>query len=224
MAFFRCDVMSESLGMATSVLVTMPDTGDLAAAPVVYLLHGLTDNCTGWLRYTQAEHLARTHGAILIVPEVQRSFYTDMACGPKYFTYINQELPTLCRRFFGIQPVPERTYIMGLSMGGYGAMKCAFTAPQQYAGCAGFSSVAEIQAELGGEIPRRNVPHAPPVFGLRPAGQSVPRQPTPARYLAGDELAPDLVRSPRRPQLVFLERGTGKSDERTFGKLEMTAS
>ena len=88
MAFFRCDVMSESLGMATSVLVTMPDTGDLAAAPVVYLLHGLTDNCTGWLRYTQAEHLARTHGAILIVPEVQRSFYTDMACGPKYFTYI----------------------------------------------------------------------------------------------------------------------------------------
>ena len=40
MAFFRCDVMSESLGMATSVLVTMPDTGDLAAAPVVYLLHG----------------------------------------------------------------------------------------------------------------------------------------------------------------------------------------
>lgn len=71
-----------------------------------------------------------------------------MACGPKYFTYINQELPTLCRRFFGIQPIPERTYIMGLSMGGYGAMKCAFTAPQQYAGCAGFSSVAEIQAEL----------------------------------------------------------------------------
>ena len=57
MAFFRCDVISESLGMATSVLVTMPDTGDLAAAPVVYLLHGLTDNCTGWLRYTQAEHL-----------------------------------------------------------------------------------------------------------------------------------------------------------------------
>lgn len=82
MAFFRCDVMSESLGMATSVLVTMPDTGDLAAAPVVYLLHGLTDNCTGWLRYTQAEHLARTHGAILIVPEVQRSFIPIWPAAP----------------------------------------------------------------------------------------------------------------------------------------------
>ncbi|MFQ8993747.1 MAG: hypothetical protein ACLR51_07605 [Subdoligranulum sp.] len=37
---FRCDVMSESLGISNIGLVTMPDTGDLAAAPVVYLLHG----------------------------------------------------------------------------------------------------------------------------------------------------------------------------------------
>lgn len=150
MAFFRCDLMSQSLGMATSVLVTMPDTGELDNAPVIYLLHGLTDNCTGWARYTQAEHLARIHGAILVMPEVQRSYYTDMACGPKYFTYINKELPELCRRYFGIEPKPERTYIMGLSMGGYGAMKCAFTTPQQYAGCAAFSSAAIIQNSLPG--------------------------------------------------------------------------
>ena len=65
MAFFRCDLMSESLGMTTSVLVTMPDTDDLDTAPIIYLLHGLTDNCTGWARYTQAEHLARTHIAAI---------------------------------------------------------------------------------------------------------------------------------------------------------------
>ena len=71
MAFFRCDVMSESLGMATSVLVTMPDTGDLVAAPVVYLLHGLTDNCTGWLRHSphpgplcRPHHNRLSHGRI----------------------------------------------------------------------------------------------------------------------------------------------------------------
>ena len=110
MAFFRCDLMSESLGMTTSVLVTMPDTDDLDTAPIIYLLHGLTDNCTGWARYTQAEHLARTHSAILIMPEVQRSFYTDMACGPKYFTYVNQELQAMVRRFLVFSPTrPERT-------------------------------------------------------------------------------------------------------------------
>ena len=145
MAFFRCDVMSESLGMATSVLVTMPDTGDLAAAPVVYLLHGLTDNCTGWLRYTQAEHLARTHGAILIVPEVQRSFYTDMAYGLPYFTYVSEELPAVCRRMFGLGAAREQNYIFGLSMGGYGAMKCALTYPGRYAGAASFSGVCDLR-------------------------------------------------------------------------------
>ena len=145
MAFFRCDVMSESLGMATSVLVTMPDTGDLAAAPVVYLLHGLTDNCTGWLRYTQAEHLARTHGAILIVPEVQRSFYTDMAYGLPYFTYVSEELPAVCRRMFGLGAAREQNYIFGLSMGGYGAMKCALTYPDRYAGAASFSGVCDLR-------------------------------------------------------------------------------
>lgn len=54
----------------------------------------------------------------------------------------------MVRRFFGIHPNPARTYIMGLSMGGYGALKCALTAPQQYAGAAGFSSVADIKAKL----------------------------------------------------------------------------
>ena len=148
MAFFRCDVMSESLGMATSVLVTMPDTGDLAAAPVVYLLHGLTDNCTGWLRYTQAEHLARTHGAILIVPEVQRSFYTDMTYGLPYFTYVSEELPAVCRRMFGLGAAREKNYIFGLSMGGYGAMKCALTYPDRYAGAASFSGVMRSPAGM----------------------------------------------------------------------------
>ena len=239
--------MSESLGMATSVLVTMPDTGDLAAAPVVYLLHGLTDNCTGWLRYTQAEHLARTHGAILIVPEVQRSFYTDMACGPKYFTYINQELPTLCRRFFGIQPVPERTYIMGLSMGGYGAMKCAFTAPQQYAGCAGFfprwrksrpncpSSAAGMKIRQFSRTAlcrhrmicltwwRNSATERCPMPRLFLAcGQQDSLYPANLRLrdtLQAMNLAPDLVRSPGDHNWFFWNDALGKSDERTFGKI-----
>ena len=99
--------------MATSVLVTMPDTGDLAAAPVVYLLHGLTDNCTGWLRYTQAEHLARTYGAILIVPEVQRSFYTDMPAAPSISPTLTRNCQTLCRRFFGIQPYRSALILWG---------------------------------------------------------------------------------------------------------------
>lgn len=110
MAFFRCDLMSESLGMTTSVLVTMPDTDNLDTAPIIYLLHGLTDNCTGWARYTQAEHLARTHSAILIMPEVQRSFYTDMPAGQSISPTSTRNCKRWCAAFLAFSPTrPERT-------------------------------------------------------------------------------------------------------------------
>lgn len=59
------------------------------------------------------------------MPEVQRGFYTDMVYGPAYFTYITEELPRLCASLFRVTEDPARTYIAGLSMGGYGALKAA---------------------------------------------------------------------------------------------------
>jgi putative tributyrin esterase len=90
------------------------------------------------------------------MPEVQRSFYADMAQGPEYFRYIHEELPELCEHFFHLKNRPEHTYVMGLSMGGYGAMKCAFTTPERYAGCAAFSSVADIRATMQRDTLRMN--------------------------------------------------------------------
>lgn len=146
MAHLRCDIKSEALGMNTSLEVILPDEGKLKDAPVVYLLHGLSDNCTGWSRYTAVERYARDHGAAVIMPEVQRSMYADMVLGLDYFTYVSRELPQLCARFFGLTTRREKNYVMGLSMGGYGALKCALTNPKQYAGCASFSAVTEMDA------------------------------------------------------------------------------
>lgn len=144
MAHLRCDVKSQVLGMTTSLEVVLPDEGKLRDAPVIYLLHGLSDNCSGWCRYTAVERYAFNHGAAVIMPEVQRSFYTDMALGLNYFTYVSRELPKLCAHYFGLGARREQTFIMGLSMGGYGALKCALTNPKRYAGCASFSAVTDI--------------------------------------------------------------------------------
>ena len=144
MAHLRCDIKSDALGMNTSLEVVLPDEGKLKDAPVIYLLHGLSDNCTGWTRYTAIERYARDKGAAVIMPEVQRSFYADMAMGPDYFTYVSKELPRICARFFGLSGKREKNFIMGLSMGGYGALKCALSNPKQYAGCASFSAVMEM--------------------------------------------------------------------------------
>ena len=102
MAFLHCEIASESLRMATAVDVILPDNGDLSEIKTLYLLHGLTDDCTGWTRYTAVERYARERGLAVVLPEVQRSFYTDMAYGLPYFTDVSEELPAVCRRMFGL--------------------------------------------------------------------------------------------------------------------------
>jgi len=146
MALLRVEYTSKALEMMTSFQVVLPDEGDLAQTKVIYLLHGLTDNCTGWTRYSSCERYARARGVALVIPEVQRSFYIDGVYGLKYFTYVSQELPQVCRRMFGLSADRDKNYVMGLSMGGYGALKCALTYPENYAGCGSFSGVTDIKA------------------------------------------------------------------------------
>lgn len=143
MAWLSCRFHSNTLDLQTGLQIILPDADPPAEMPVVWLLHGLSDDCTGWLRLTGAERYAVAHRAALVMPEVQRSFYTDMAFGLDYFTYVSEELPAFCRRLFSFSAAREKNYVMGLSMGGYGAMKCVLTFPERYAGCAAFSSAAE---------------------------------------------------------------------------------
>ena len=145
MSILRADFYSEQLTMNTSAIIMLPDDIPNSRARVLYLLHGLSDNCTGWMRLTGIERYARERKMAVVMPEVQRSFYTDMAYGLPYFTYVSEELPAVCRRMFGLGAAREQNYIFGLSMGGYGAMKCALTYPDRYAGAASFSGVCDLR-------------------------------------------------------------------------------
>lgn len=145
MAFLHVDYSSKALEMETCFQVVLPDEGDLKQVKVIYLLHGLTDNCTGWARYTACERYARERGVALVMPEVQRSFYIDGVHGLKYFTYVSRELPQAVHRMFGLSLEKEKSYVMGLSMGGFGALKCALTYPERYAGCGSFSGVTDLE-------------------------------------------------------------------------------
>lgn len=143
MAFFRVELKSTSLGMYTSCCIVIPDEitfSEIRMAPVVFLLHGLSDNCTGWSRYTSAERYARTKKVCLVMPEAQKSFYTDMDRGMKYFTYVSSELVHWCEGMLGLN---GHKYVMGLSMGGYGALKCYLSCRDTFLGCGAFSSVID---------------------------------------------------------------------------------
>ncbi len=63
-----------------------------------------------------------------------------MKYGFRYFSYITEELPDICKQVFQISAKREDTAIIGASMGGYGALKCALSKPEQYGWCCAFSS------------------------------------------------------------------------------------
>lgn len=147
MAFFTGDIRSDYLGMDTSLYVSVPyDRMEITTGsfPVVYLLHGLGNNASSWVRNTGICRYAQERGVAVIMPEVQKSFYSNMKYGPKYFDYITKELPEMVQKIFNVNRNPENTYIAGLSMGGYGALKCGLTYPENYAGIGSFSGAVNI--------------------------------------------------------------------------------
>ena len=135
--------------MDTGLTVVLPF--DRAAVPetecpAVYLLHGHGENADVWTRMTSAERYANAYGVALVMPEVQRSFYTDMAMGLSYFSYVTKELPDACQRLFHLSSRREDRFVAGLSMGGYGALKLGLRCPDLFAGCAGFSGCLDMEA------------------------------------------------------------------------------
>lgn len=142
MALIQCDFFSETLQFGTSMNVILPQPAR-ARYPVLYLLHGLSDDHTTWLRRTSIERYADALGLAVVMPAVHRSFYADMARGYRYWTFVSQELPALVRGFFPLSHRREETFVAGLSMGGYGAFKLALSFPQHFAAAASLSGALD---------------------------------------------------------------------------------
>lgn len=135
---------SPSLRMATHAFVVLPE---YPAQPqnTLILLHGLSGACDTWNRRTSIERYAQKHNLAVIMPEVQRSWYTDMVYGLPYFTFITDELPRLAANTLRVPVDPAHLYVGGLSMGGYGALKCALRAGDVFSRGASLSGAADIR-------------------------------------------------------------------------------
>ncbi len=162
MAVMRCDLYSEVLEMSTSMTVVIPENhvarGEPPAPvdglhPTLYLLHGLTDDDTAWLRRSSIERHASTAGVALVIPQVHRSYYSDEAHGLRYWTFLSRELPEIAGRLFRLSPRPERTFVAGISMGGYGAFKWALREPHQFAAAISLSGALGLAARLRDDEP-----------------------------------------------------------------------
>jgi putative tributyrin esterase len=189
MALIRVDFAAETLELGTAMTVVLPEDVD-APPPVVYLLHGLTDDDTAWTRFTSIERYAAARGVAVVMPQVHRSFYANEAYGMRFWDFLTGELPETVDRFFKVSTSRADTFVAGLSMGGYGAFKWALREPQRFAAAAAMSGALDLAYIQE--------------FDLRPHIRALVARVFPDRKVAGTD--EDLMRLVREADPASLPR------------------
>lgn len=133
MALAELSYFARSIGLTTTLSAILPDSGS-GPFPVFYLLHGLGDDHTTWLRRTSLERYVAGVPLIIILPETARGWYinSDSPAGRAYEDHLVKEVIPLVDRLFPTIARREGRVIGGLSMGGYGAVKSALKFPELF--------------------------------------------------------------------------------------------
>lgn len=153
MSLVRFHFRSEVLELSTSLTMLLPDRAPASPLghPTLYLLHGLSDDDTMWIRQTAIERYAAERGIAVVMPQVHRSYYTDEAHGNRYWTFLTSELPEILGHGFRLTSDSRARFVAGLSMGGYGAMKWALREPTAFRAAASLSGALGLaQRTVGG--------------------------------------------------------------------------
>lgn len=132
MALIQVNYVSRALQRTVTLQVILPfdkrtADGDFPAEKeykTLYLLHGYLGNYTDWVSGTRIQRWAEERDLAVVMPSGDNAFYVDrpQTCNC-YGQFIGEELVEVTRRMFPLSKKREDTFIGGLSMGGYGAMR-----------------------------------------------------------------------------------------------------
>ena len=118
----------------------------------LYLLHGLLGNYTDWVSQTRIQKWAEEKNLAVVMPSGDNAFYfKSRTPWDDYETFIGEELPEITRRMFPLSDKREDTFIAGLSMGGYGALRNGIVFSDQFSHVAGLSSALHLFDDLSEE-------------------------------------------------------------------------
>jgi putative tributyrin esterase len=113
--------------------------------PVVYLLHGRGPDFRDWSNHSDAASYA-LRGLILVMPEGGSSFYMNAVRTPRdrYEDYIVHDLVADVETRFPAKSGRADRAILGISMGGFGAITLALRHPETYAFAGGLSPALDV--------------------------------------------------------------------------------
>jgi S-formylglutathione hydrolase FrmB len=140
---------SEALGREVAYVVDVPSSYDASGSrryPVVYAFHGLFEGSGFWERCSLAPILARLREAgavpelLLVAVDGGNSFFVN-APGGRYEDMAARDLVAHVEKTYRVVPGREGRAALGISMGGYAALRLAFAQPSLYRAVATHSAM-----------------------------------------------------------------------------------
>jgi putative tributyrin esterase len=169
MAFATINYHSLSLRKASSFNIVFPDDPHIARPwSVFYLLHGLSDDRTIWIRRTSIERYVEGLPLVVVMPDGGRGWYTNALEGLAYEDDLLKDVIGLVDRTFPVRPERAGRAIGGLSMGGYGAVKLGLKHPEMFASINSHSGAVGALRDL--KLIKDLNPEFGRIFGKAPVG------------------------------------------------------
>jgi len=136
---------SQALQRDMQYRVFLPQNPGKQKPAVVYLLHGGGGTFRDWSNYSNVARSA-AGDLILVMPQGDYSYYTNAALRPqdRYEDYIINDLPADVEARFSARADRGGRAIVGVSMGGFGAVKLALRHPERYAFAGALSAAIDV--------------------------------------------------------------------------------
>lgn len=124
--------------------------------PVLYLLHGYSDNEMGWTQFGEVEGIAtrsmetsEVTPMIIVMPDAAVTWYiNDVGGKNRYEDFFIQEFIPFVDSVYRTRATKEFRAVAGLSMGGFGSLIMAMKHPDLFAACVPLSAAVWMDEEI----------------------------------------------------------------------------
>ena len=153
-------IQSKILGKAVKYSIYLPADYETSQRhyPTLYLLHGYSDDETGWAQFGEVQKITNETIAkgdatqmIIAMPDAGVSWYINDAAGKVPFEdfFVKEFIPYI-DSVYKTRNKKEYRAVAGLSMGGYGSLIYGIKHPELFAACAPLSAAVWNDDHIAG--------------------------------------------------------------------------